>query len=185
MEKGSQKLTKKKKKIKRQKKWIVCIKWWLVIQCIILGTTGRLGPCLWSLKKKCSFHWRRLLKSYRTRNSIGYHGCQWWGFPDSSVGKESACSTGDPGSIPESGRSPGEGIGYPVQHSWASLVAQMVKNLPALRDTGFDPWVGKIPWRRIWQPTPVFLPWTEEPDRRQSMGLQRVGHDWATCTFTC
>ena len=49
---------------------------------------------------------------------------------------------------------------------------------------GFDPWVGTIPWRRARQPTPVFLPgespWTEEPGRLQSMGLQRVGHDWAT-----
>ena len=46
------------------------------------------------------------------------------GFPGSSVGKESACSAGDPGSIPGSGRFAGEGIGYPLQHSWASLVAQ-------------------------------------------------------------
>ena len=45
------------------------------------------------------------------------------GFPDSSVGKESACNAGDPGSIPGSGRSTGEGIGYPLQYSWASLVA--------------------------------------------------------------
>ena len=51
------------------------------------------------------------------------------GFPDSSVGKESTCNAGDPGSIPGSGRSTGEGIGYPLQYSWASLVAQLVKNL--------------------------------------------------------
>ena len=57
------------------------------------------------------------------------------GFPGSSTGKESACSAGDPGSIPGSGRSPGEGIGYPLQYSWALLVAQMVKNLPAMRET--------------------------------------------------
>ena len=49
-------------------------------------------------------------------------------FPDSSVGKESICNTGDPGSIPGSGRSPGEEIGYALQYSWASLVAQLVKN---------------------------------------------------------
>ena len=47
----------------------------------------------------------------------------WKGFPDSSVGKESACNAGDPGSIPGSGRFPREGIGYPLQYSWASLVA--------------------------------------------------------------
>ena len=52
-----------------------------------------------------------------------------------SVGKESACNAGDPGSIPRSGRSPGEGIGYPLQYSWASLVAQLVKNLPVMRET--------------------------------------------------
>ena len=57
------------------------------------------------------------------------------GFPDSSVGKESACNTGDPGSIPGSGRSPGEGIGNPLHYSWASLVVQIVKNLPAMQET--------------------------------------------------
>ena len=57
------------------------------------------------------------------------------GFPDSSVGKESACNVGNPSLIPGSGRSPGEGIGYLLQYSWASLVAQLVKNLPAMRET--------------------------------------------------
>ena len=56
------------------------------------------------------------------------------GFPDSSVGKESVCNAGDPGLIPGSGRSTGEGIGYPLQDAWASLVAQLVKNLPATRE---------------------------------------------------
>ena len=58
-----------------------------------------------------------------------------WGFPGSSAGKESSSNAGDPGSIPESGSSPGEGIGYPFQYSWASLVAQIVKNLPAMQGT--------------------------------------------------
>ena len=53
------------------------------------------------------------------------------GFLGSSAGKESACNAGDPGLILELGRSPGEGIGYPLQNSWASLVAQLVKNPPA------------------------------------------------------
>ena len=52
-----------------------------------------------------------------------------------SVGKESTCNAGDPGSIPRSGRSPGEGIGYPLQYSWASLVSQTVKNQPAMWET--------------------------------------------------
>ena len=57
------------------------------------------------------------------------------GFPSSSVGKESACNAGDPGRIPGLGRSAREGIGYPLQYSWASPVAQLVKNSPAVRET--------------------------------------------------
>ena len=57
------------------------------------------------------------------------------GFPGSSGGKESACNVGDPGSIPVLGRSLGERIGYPLQYSWASLVAQTVNNLSALWET--------------------------------------------------
>ena len=57
------------------------------------------------------------------------------GFRGSSACKESAYNAGDPGLIPRLGRSPGEGISYPLQYSWASLVAQLVKNPPALRET--------------------------------------------------
>ena len=64
-------------------------------------------------------------------------------FVDSSVSKESACSAGDPSSIPGSGRSSGEGIGYPLQYSWASLVAQLVKNPPAIWET----WVRSLGWK--------------------------------------
>ena len=56
-------------------------------------------------------------------------------FPHSSVGKESACNAEDPSSVPGLGRSTGEGRGYPLQYSWASLVAQLVKNLPVMRET--------------------------------------------------
>ena len=67
-------------------------------------------------------------------------------FSDSSVGKEFACNAGDPSSIPGLGRSAGEGIGYPLQYSWASLVVQLVKNhivvLPAMQET----WVGSLGW---------------------------------------
>ena len=66
----------------------------------------------------------------------------YWGFPDSSAGQESACNAGDPGSISGSGSSPGEGIGYPLQYSWASLVAQLVKNPPAVQET----WVRSLDW---------------------------------------
>ena len=64
------------------------------------------------------------------------------GFPNNSVGKESACNAGDPNSIPGSGRSAGEGIDYPLQYSWASLVAQLVKNPPAMWET----WVQSLGW---------------------------------------
>jgi len=64
------------------------------------------------------------------------------GFPHSSVGKKSTYNAGDPGSIPGLGRSAGEEIGYPLQHSWASVVAQLVKNLPAMRET----WVQSLGW---------------------------------------
>ena len=106
-----------------------------------------------------------------------------WGFPDSSVGKESACNAGDPSSIPRSGKSPGEGIGYPLQYSLISLVTQLVKNPPAIWETrvwflGWEDFLEKgkathssiLAWR---------IPWTVK-----SMGSQRVRHDWATSTFT-
>ena len=64
------------------------------------------------------------------------------GFPGSSAGKESACNSGDLCSIPESGRSPGEGIDYLLQYSWVSLMAQKVKNLPAMWET----WVQSLGW---------------------------------------
>ena len=97
-------------------------------------------------------------------------------FPDSSVGKESACNAGDPSSVPGSGRSAAEGIGCPLQYSWASLVAQLAKDLPARQETPvrFLGWEdplenGKATHSSIlaWR-----IPWTV-----QSMGSQRVGHD--------
>ena len=64
------------------------------------------------------------------------------GFPGSLAGKESASSAGDPGSIPGSESSPGEGIDYPLQHSWISLVAQLLKNPAAMWET----WVQSLGW---------------------------------------
>ena len=97
-------------------------------------------------------------------------------FPGSSAGKESACIAGDPISIPWSGRSTGEGLGYPLQYSQASLVAQRVKNLPAMWET----WVGSLGWEDplekgtatrsnilAWR-----IPLTEEPGWLQSIGSQ-------------
>ena len=97
------------------------------------------------------------------------------GFPNSLVGKESAENAGYPGSIPGMGRSAGEGIGYHLQYSWASLVAQLVKNPPVMQETRvrFLGWEdplekGKATHSSIlaWR-----IPWTI-----QSMGSRRVGH---------
>ena len=77
--------------------------------------------------------------------------------PRPQTGKESACNAGDPSSIPGSGRSAGEGIGYPPQYSWDSLVAQLVKDPPAVQET----WVRSLgqeePLEKGRLPTPVFL----------------------------
>ena len=98
--------------------------------------------------------------------------------PGSSADKESACNAGDPSSIPGLGRSPVEGIGYALQYSWISLVAQTVKNLPVMRET----WIRSLSWEDplemgmttysnivAWR-----IPWTEEPGMLQPMGSQRV-----------
>ena len=121
----------------------------------------------------CNLHVRVSPKCNIRDTSI--NAIQILGFPDSSFGKESACSAGDPGSIPGLGRSPGEGIGYPLP------VAQLVKNLPAMQET----WVQSLGWGDplekgkaahssilAWR-----IPWTV-----WSMGSQRVGHNWATFT---
>ena len=84
-------------------------------------------------------------------------------FPGGSEGKESACNAGNPGLIPGSGKSPGEGIGHPLQYSWASLVAQLVKNMPAMRET----WVQSLVWEDPLEKTATHcrilawrIPWT-------------------------
>ena len=97
-------------------------------------------------------------------------------FPGSSAGKEFACNAGEPSLIPGSGRSTGEGTGYPLQYPWASLVVQLVKNPPAMQ----EPWVQSLGWEDplekgkathssilAWR-----ISWTI-----QSMESQRVGHD--------
>ena len=95
------------------------------------------------------------------------------GFPDSSAGKESACNAGDPGLFPGSASSLGEGIGY----SWASLMAQIVKNLPAMQEA----WVQSLGWEDplkkgtathtsilAWR-----IPWTAEPWRATIHGAAK------------
>ena len=104
------------------------------------------------------------------------------------IHKESACNAGDPGSTPGWGSSPGEGIGYPLQYSWTPLMVQIVKNPPAMWET----WVRSLGWEDplekgtathssilAWR-----IPRTEESGGLQSMGSQRVGHNWVAFNFT-
>ena len=95
------------------------------------------------------------------------------GFPGGSAGKEATCNAGDPGSFPGLGRSTGEGIGYPLQFSWASLVAKTVKNPPAMQE-GSIPGLGRSPGGGLGNPLHLLawrIPRTEKPGGLQSMGL--------------
>ena len=104
------------------------------------------------------------------------------GFPGGSAGQESACNAGDLGVIPALGRSPGEGNGYPLQYSWVSLVAQLVKNPPAMRET----WVQSLLWEDLLEKGKATLssilawriPWTV-----QSTGSHTVRYNWVTFTW--
>ena len=95
--------------------------------------------------------------------SMGFSRQEYWrGLPLPSPEKRPTNGyfgkAGDLGSIRELGRSPGEEIGYPLQCSGTSLVAQLVKNCLQCGRPGFDPWVGKMAWKRERLPTPVLLP---------------------------
>ena len=83
-------------------------------------------------------------------------------FPGNSVGKESACNAEDPGSIPGSRRSPGEGISYPLQYSWVSFVAQLEKKLPEIRETcvRFLGWEDPLEKGKATSPMAWRIPWT-------------------------
>ena len=96
------------------------------------------------------------------------------GFPESSVGKESACNAADPISIPGSDKPTEEGIGYPLQYSWASLVAQLVKNPPAMRET-LIPGLGRSTGEG--KGYPFQYCGLENSMEQQSGGSQRVRHD--------
>ena len=125
-------------------------------------------------KKYSLFIWNSNLTQYPLVSWI-------LGFPGSSAGKESVCNAGDPTLIPGSGRYPGEGIDYPLQYSWAFLVAQTIKKPPAIQET----WIWSLGWEdpleKGMATQSSILAWrisrTEEPGRQQSMGSQRVRHD--------
>ena len=97
------------------------------------------------------------------------------GFPGSSAGKECACNAGDPGSIPGLGRCPGEGIGYPLQYSWASLEAQMVKNPPAMPETCVSSMGWEDPLERR-MATHSGIPAGESQGQRNLAGYSLWGH---------
>ena len=132
--------------------------------------------------------WVTFTLSYLTLPTLG-RWSGWWkgyvmltlkqdflGLPGSSAGKESTCNAGDSSSIAQSGRSTEEGISYPLRYSWASLVAQLVKNLPAMRET----WVWSLGWEDPLEKGKAshssILVW-RHPWIVQSKGLQRVGHE--------
>ena len=115
-------------------------------------------------------------------NASNLHPVAYLGFPGSPVGKESTCNAGNPSFTPGSGRSPGEGMGYPFQYSWASLVAQMINNLPAMRETRVRS-LGRSP--EGGHGSPLQYSCLENPHGRKSMAGytpwgHRVRHDWAT-----
>ena len=100
-------------------------------------------------------------------------------FPGSSPGKESACNAGDPGLIPGSGRSPGEGIGYPLQYSLSPLVAQLAKNPSAMQEN----WVQSLCWEDSLEKGKAThssilawrIPWLHSPwDRKESDTTERL-----------
>ena len=118
--------------------------------------------------------WGRKESDTTKQLSIVQHSMYiYWGFLGSSTGKESTCNAGDPGSIPWSGRSPAEGISYPLQYSWASLVAQMVEesacnagDLDSIWEKEMATHSSIIAWRILW---------TEESGGLLSIGSHRVG----------
>ena len=94
----------------------------------------------------------------RKKSHLGLMYNPFRGFLGSSAGRESACKAGDPSWILGSGSFPGEGTGYLFQYSWASLVAQLVKNLPSMREACVRSLGWEDPWRRERLPSPVFWP---------------------------
>ena len=129
-------------------------------------------------------HGRKSLVGYSPRGRKELHMTQrlhfdfllFTDFPGGLADKESTCNAGDPSSIPRLGRSTGEWIGYPLQYSWASPVAQLVKNPPVMREI----WVRSLGWedplekgKATHSNIPAWrIPWTV-----YSMRSQRVGHD--------
>ena len=122
----------------------------------------------------------QLRKSYPVHSSEG--------FPASSVGKKSTCNAGDPGSIPGSRRSAGEGIVYPLQYSWTSLVVQLVKNPPAMQETSVQSLGWEDPLEKGMVPHSSVLAWrivhgvTKSWTRPEQLSISHSTEDPTCCT---
>ena len=149
--------------------------------------------CFWALGYLLVYwyplvnYYNRLVKIYNSfviEHEVRFQQFAWNHF--SSAGKQCACIAADPGSIPGAGRSPGEGISYPLQYSWASLVAQMVKNPPAMQEN----WVWALGWKDPLEKSMAthssVLAWKISMNRGawraacSSWGCKQLRHNWAT-----
>ena len=150
------------------------------------GQKSLAGYSPWGCKESDAIEHARSAHLYRLQ--VFLPEMPFLGFLGSSAGRESPCNTGDPGSIPGSGSSPEEGIGYSLQYSWASLMAQKVKNPPAMEDNRVWSLAWEDPLEKGMATHSIILarriPWPEETGGLQSMGSQRVRHNWATNLFT-
>ena len=118
--------------------------------------------------------WQTFSMKGQIGSILGFEGQV--GFRGNSAGKQSACNAGDPGFIPGSGRSPGEGRDDLLQHSWASLLAQLVKNLPAVWETRVRSLCWEDPTEKGTATHASILAWIVH-------GVAKSRTGWATFTF--
>ena len=113
---------------------------------------------------------------------LSHFSCVWL-FLSRSTSKESTCHTGDPGSVPDLRRLAGEGIGYPLQYSWASLIPQLLKNPPAMWETWVQSLGWKDPLKKGISTHSSILAWRNPWTVCIVHGSQRVRHNWAPLSY--